>query len=482
MSVTNLEITTMRTHFLTTHRLNALFCACLLLLGCRGGSDDDPPLATIVSVPGVPTDLTANVGPNAISLGWNAPANTGGSSILAYELDITPTVTDITYSGTRALLRGLTTGVSYTISVRARNGSGIGAATPTIAVTTPQQVIAGAYTPISISGEINSTVIFDPSVLRVSSTEIWMSYSSVNYSSPGGVLTRDVGIRLARSTNGGATFTYQSTIAAPAAVTLNACGLANCQGRWVYETSWLIDDATDIAARRYKLFAHKYFLKPGNNPDTLYHLGAIVMWTASALTGPWTETSLLGWNLTPTDLNPLRNVNTLHNDLSDCLVVSEGSASVRGGTIDFVFACPYASGGSNPQKIVMLRTTDHANTFQYVSTVLTATEAAPYNYFSAPSLFAVAGAAPMLLVTPVANGVYTGCYAIPFSDDASGAVFKIQGIPQGIVYTPPRNNAELISGACAYTPGLGASGILQSNTINNSTAFAIHATNANLQP
>jgi hypothetical protein len=157
-------------------------------------------------------------------------------------------------------------------------------------------------------------------------------------------------------------------------------------GRWVYETSWLIDDSTDPnPARRFKLFAHKYFLAPGRVPATLYHLGSIVMWTASAPDAAWsTETSLLGWNLTPPELTPLRIVNAVHTELAPCIAVAEGSATVRGSDIDFVFACIYPGSNPLPQKIVMLRTLDHANTFQYVATLLTPDDAAPIgaNHFS----------------------------------------------------------------------------------------------------
>jgi hypothetical protein len=481
----------MLTRLLFVLRLSALSCTGIALVGCNSG-DDDPP-AIGVANPGAPTNLTANVGPTEISLGWDAPASTGGNSIQGYEVEVTPAVptpnTNVTVVGTRALLRGLTAGVSYTIAVRARSSSGLGAATPSITVVTQPQVVAGSYTPIAISGDSSPSGIFDPSVLRVSNTETWMSYSSVNYHSPGGVLIRDVGIRLARSING-AQFVYQTTVASPSDVTLGSCGLANCQGRWVYETSWLIDDATDIAARRYKLFAHKYFLKPGNTPDTLYHLGAIVMWTAGAPGGPWSgETSVIGWDSAPSLTTPveltspsLRFVNDLHSDLVNCIVVSEGSASVRGSTIDFAFACPYSNGVTNLQKIVMLRSTDHASTFQYVSTLLTAADAAPASYFSAPSLLSIPGSAPVLLATPVVGSTYTGCFAIPFSDDATGTLFRVNGAVQGIVYTPPQNPSSAISGACAYDRSLGTRGILLSNTIAGAAPFAIFATTANLQP
>jgi hypothetical protein len=268
---------------------------------------------------------------------------------------------------------------------------------------------------------------------------------------------------------------------------MTACGLLTCQGRWVYETSWLIDDSTDPnPARRYKLFAHKYFLSPGNTPATFYHLGAIVMWTASAPDATWSsETSLLGWNLTPPQLTPHRIVNSLHTDLAPCIVVAEGSASVRGSAIDFAFACVYASGSSLPQKIVLLRSLDHANSFQYISTLLTPTDAAPIgaSHFSAPAILSTPGTAPVLLVTPVINGFYSGCIAIPFADDVAGQLFRVNSLPVGILFTPV---LSIVGGACAYDRGLGARGILMNNVIQGATVvqtqFRIYATQAVLQP
>src|SRR5690349_19136182 len=143
----------MQTRHLPALRLTAFVCACVALVGCNS-SDDDP----VIGAPtlGAPTNLTANVGPNAISLGWDAPANTSGS-IQGYDVEVTPAVptpsTNVTVIGTRALLRGLTSGVSYTIAVRARNSAGSGSATPSITVTTPQQVVAGAYTQVAISSD-----------------------------------------------------------------------------------------------------------------------------------------------------------------------------------------------------------------------------------------------------------------------------------------------------------------------------------------
>jgi hypothetical protein len=210
------------------------------------------------------------------------------------------------------------------------------------------------------------------------------------------------------------------------------------------------------------------------------------MWTASAPDAAWSsETSLLGWNLTPPQLTPQRIVNSVHPDLAACLLVAEGSASVRGSAIDFAFACPYVNGAQIPQKIVLLRTSDHANTFQYVSTLLTAADATPIGatHFSAPALLATPGAAPVLLVTPVIGSNYAGCIVIPFADDASGQLFRVNNLPVGILYAPTLN---AFGGACTYDRGLGARGVLVNSVVPGATIaasqFRIYASRAVLQP
>src|SRR5687767_8367774 len=78
--------------------------------GCRSSSD--PPALVPVSAPGTPINLTANVGTQTLSIGWDAPPDNGGSAILDYEVQIVPTVAaaNSVVSGTRALFRNLTAG------------------------------------------------------------------------------------------------------------------------------------------------------------------------------------------------------------------------------------------------------------------------------------------------------------------------------------------------------------------------------------
>jgi len=447
-----------------------------LATGCGGGSGG----GHSESVPGSPTDLTANAGDSVISIGWSAPTDTGGSSISGYSLQIVPSVAnaDIVISGTRALISNVTNGTDYQISVAAKNAVGKG---PYSAVMSAQAKAANSaeYEAITIIGDPGSpSGIYDPSLLRSSTGELWLSYSSVNYYINGsGDLVQDVGIRLANSADNGETFYYTTTIASPTDVTvtdsdpaMSACGAMTCSGRWVFETSWLVEDSSDPDPdRRYKLFAHQYFINPANSGNaTLYHLGAIVMWTASAPDGGWsTPTVLLGWPLTTPDISPMVDISQLSAATANCILVAEGGVTVNAGRLDMVFSCPYLDVASNTilQKIVLLRSSDHASSFQYVATLLTPDDAPDgIDYYSAPAMIANEDRAQVLMVTPVVNGIYAGSMVFPFAATGVNGLFDSGTGPSALVYVPVQA-AGHIGGASAYARGMGDTGILQSDAI-----------------
>jgi large repetitive protein len=225
------------------NRLVAVLVVSSVMWGC-GHKKSDP--IVLVTTPSVPLNLAVNVGTTDSSLGWDAPANNGGAAIQTYDIEATPPIApvNVIVTGTRALLRNLS-GSTYQVSVRARNSAGAGPATAAISFT-PQSVSTASYQAVTIVGDTSPSGVFDPSVLRLANGDLWMAYSSVAYyNNASNQLVQDVGIRLARSSNGGATFNYAVTIATPGIATvtdtdsaLSACGTTMCTGRWVYETSW----------------------------------------------------------------------------------------------------------------------------------------------------------------------------------------------------------------------------------------------------
>jgi hypothetical protein len=436
--------------------------ACAAAAACGGGS-------TAASKPGAPTSLVASAGDRAIALGWKAPA--GGGAVQAYEVSVAPPAGGaVTVAATTALVRGAANGTRYTLSVSARNGAGAGPASAVEA--TPRAYDAGGEAQLTVAGDSSPSGIFDPSVVFDGATA-WMSYSSVDYHLDGqGHRVLDVGLRLARSDDAGASWTYVREVAArgTTAVVADAagtvCGAATCTGRWNYETSWLVDDPTDASASRYKLYTHQYFLYPPAAASTFYTLGAIVVWTAAtpAGLGDALPRTVLRWGLTPASLAGGVNVNGLSPDLAGCLVVTEGAATARPGALDLVLACPYGSGDPLPQKVVLLRSADHGATVRYVSTLLDAPDAAPLgaSFYTAPSLLPGPDPAPLLLVTPSVSAIYAGCVVFPFDDLEAGALVRDAGPPVPILGVPLSVGAGMYGGACALDRGLTGPGILRS--------------------
>lgn len=459
-----------------------IFSCVMFLQGCGsdahgaysgGGSGGD-------TAPTAPANLSGNAGDGAVSLGWDVP--TTGSTPFTYNVTITPAAAAATISsnGTHALIQGLSNATTYTFSITAKNNAGESTANtillkPTKIDTPPFNQIKG-----DVSQPNTPPGISDASLLNESNT-LWMVYSSINGYQLSGNTVQDVSTSLAYSDDGGANFSSApvSTINNSTAGTItprntSPCGTITCSGRWVYEMPFMIDDNTDDASKRFKLFTLKYFLFPSATPSASYAFGAIAMKTAASPGSIWSaENVVLSWNSTPQELSATNNINNIDVNLSDCTALIEGAATTYQGSLDFVFACPNAGG---TQKIVMLRSTDHAKTFKYISTPLTQADAVALGalYFSAPSLLPTESNSPVLIATPVMNrainnstgnvdnqDAYSGCKVFPFADEETGSLFRNNGTPIFILEIPYTTNH--LNGACAWDRGVGVSGILMND-------------------
>ncbi len=444
--------------------------------------------------PGVPTGLAVNAGDGAVSLAWIAPTSDGGAAITGYTIGVVPVAqTTVTLNGTAAVVRGLTDQTSYSFSVAAVNSAGAGAMSASVPAT-PSAASMSRYAPLMVPGDPNSlSGIFDPAIVSTSSGTVWLAYSSVHYyTNPAGQIVQDVSTGIAQSADGGQTFTYVQTVGAaqgPVTVTdttHSVCGQPTCIGRWIYEVPFLVEDSTDPnPARVYKVFAHKYFLYPPDAPGTEHVLGAIVMWTASTPNGTWSaETPVLSWNDTPPEIPGGQNINQLNSALAPCLLLTEGAVSAIGGALDFAFNCTYPSAGSFPVKIVLLRSSDHATTFSYVSTLLMPSDASIVTgaaYFNAPALIPVPGGAPALIVTPDnGSGTYMGCVVIPFANEQAGTLMRDSNdLPVSILTMPTLNGH--FGGACAWDRSASTTGILMDDfNPAREQPFAILATHQSL--
>lgn len=99
--------------------------------------------ATVATVPGAPTGLTATAGDSQVALSWNAPASDGGSPITGYAVNVytgsdtsgAPTVIDTSSTSTGYTVTGLTNGTTYTFTVQAQNTAGTGPASNSVTAT-----------------------------------------------------------------------------------------------------------------------------------------------------------------------------------------------------------------------------------------------------------------------------------------------------------------------------------------------------------
>ncbi len=456
-----------------------IIAVCVLLASCGGWGAWTGNSPDAKDLPSEPTHLAANAGDNAVSLGWNAPT-TNGDKITRYDIAISPTTNtaQTTVDGTAAIISGLRNDTAYTFSVTAKNSSGTGPAA-SIQVT-PATVIVSSYTQVNIA-EPNTANgdVADPSLLHANNGAIWLVYSGGNITASGQQIPNAT--RLAHSDDGGNSYVFDKELGTPSVnpvtVSGTACG-SSCIGFWQYRTPWLIEDSNDPdATHRFKLFAHKYFFKTSSQ-TAYYEVGAIVMWTAATPDGTWSqERALLGWGDSSPAFNALRTIGSLDPSLTDCLWVSSGSASIYNNAIDFALTCVNTI-DPTLRKIVLLRSTDHANNFTYVATLLKPTDALNYNaiYFDAPTLLSIANSAPVLIASPTdINDNALGCVVFPIASEETGKLFTENDTPLKIHNLLSKGDA---GGGCTWDRGITAKGILMGD--HSGSAYTLQATHKSL--
>ena len=87
-------------------------------------------LLQVISTASAPTNFTVVPSDHTLTTTWSQPTNNGGAAITEYKVTISPGDQECTASTTvmRCVITGLTNGTAYTVSVRAVNEAGLGAA------------------------------------------------------------------------------------------------------------------------------------------------------------------------------------------------------------------------------------------------------------------------------------------------------------------------------------------------------------------
>jgi hypothetical protein len=330
---------------------------------------------------------------------------------------------------------------------------------------------------VTVAGTTATYGIFDPSLTESSGT-LWMSYSTVNASVNDPVLLT-VNTRLASSTDAGQSWTDAGVVPNVTQEFLVSPGppLPDYWAAWRYEVSRLVYDPHDTDGnRRWKLVWHRYLAAhlPGEaEARRLFEHGWIGYATAATPNGPWTERKLFVGSAYDTANNatigvPEYNLATLFPGLSGCEVFTEpgllGSAAAT-PSANNIYVSLHCAGTTN--KIVLLRCTGNfaPNNCTYLGDLLDASEAnqfAPvgesYSGFSASELVA-AGGRNFLIVSPVSGEYYRGCLVFEIQDLDSAALVRSAGDPV-LVRRIGGSAASGFHGACGYTPGATATGLL----------------------
>ncbi len=319
---------------------------------------------------------------------------------------------------------------------------------------------------VRVVGDAPRNGIFDPSVeFAPGASEGWLSYSAVfGTIQPWGP---HVETHLARSSDAGATWSFDGVVNASFFDTLTLTGGASQDGVWNYEVSSLVHDPADSGAE-WKLFAHRIFRKTENDFSEEQNLPAyswIVLRTAAHPSGPWSaEVALLSSGIFPPP--PYDDVqvaiNALDPSLASLLVYSEPGAFVQQGTLYLSLTGLTASG---PDRIVLLASDDHAATWRYVGTPLASADAAALGFLSFDGSAIVAHAGRVfLLVTPESPGVlHDGTLVLPFDDLAAGSLERSGGVPLVEKQLPaiPGLPLERRGGQADFHAGASRAGIFQ---------------------
>ncbi|HVN11494.1 MAG TPA: fibronectin type III domain-containing protein, partial [Kineosporiaceae bacterium] len=123
-----------------------------------------------ITVPGVPTNVTAVPGSATATVSWTAPGSNGGSPVTGFVVRVYPGTSTTPASSVTAaatatslLVTGLVNGTSYRFDVAAVNAVGTGPASQLTAAVTPQAALAPV--PTSVTGEAgnaSATVRWSP--------------------------------------------------------------------------------------------------------------------------------------------------------------------------------------------------------------------------------------------------------------------------------------------------------------------------------
>ena len=148
------------------------------------------PVVIPATVPGNPTGLSGTGGDSQVILEWSAPTSDGGSAITGYV--VTPFIGGVAHpaiafasTATFQTLTGLTNGDTYTFTVQAINGVGLGNPSAPSPAVTPATLRSSALSLVNVSGEAGRADQGDEIIVTYatppSPSLFCMSWSTLSY-------------------------------------------------------------------------------------------------------------------------------------------------------------------------------------------------------------------------------------------------------------------------------------------------------------
>lgn len=325
----------------------------------------------------------------------------------------------------------------------------------------PTTLAVATESEVTVAGDPGSAMgIFDPSIVYPAGAPGGaVAYSSVPDQ-------HSIRTRIALSGDSGATWTFVGEANVPEAASIPSsdttdCPTGTCTGALISEVpSLVIDPSEPVAAKRWKLFAHRYLVE-GNN--TLhYRLGTITVQTAPDPQGPWTAPQKLFGLDSPspyTTQGAQINASTFPS-MADCLVLTEPAALWLPTQLDLAMGCVYLDGTTPRIRIVLARTTDHGQTWSAVGRMLEPGDTdclpgtTPRASVNAANLFVAPDGLVYLSATSSDTAGYHGCL-----------IYKVDDVPTGHVERDATGNVVPVraivtdtgqfSGACSWSAGGG---------------------------
>ncbi len=220
------------------------------------------------------------------------------------------------------------------------------------------------YKGVSAAEDPSPNGMFDPSIEYDAKGTGWMVYSGIEF-------PKYIHTNLARSTDGGKTWTFVKRLHTSKDAEVVVHGGKKQKGVWRHEVAALLHDPKDTG-KEWKLFWHKYFIKPPFKPNQrMFNFGWIAYSHAPDPRGPWSEeVPLFGAGSYP--MAPFKtkiNLNQLHPDLKPFAFYSEPGVVV---VDDVIYIAMEGStnlkgkGEWRRRRTFLLASHDHGKTWKYV--------------------------------------------------------------------------------------------------------------------